>query len=70
MEIVFTLLIGMIFLHEALPSAQALVGIALIIGGIVLYSRLLSQPENQSVVKRTAKGGRIVLEKEQRMKMK
>ena len=70
MEIVFTLLIGMLFLHEALPSAQALVGIALIIGGIVLYSRLLSQPENQSVVKRTAKGGRIVLEKEQRMKMK
>ena len=70
MEIVFTLLIGMLFLHEALPSAQALVGIALIIGGIVLYSRLLSQPENQSVVKRTAKGGRNVLEKEQIMKMK
>ena len=41
-----------------------------IIGGIVLYSRLISQPENQDVVKRTTKGGRIVLEKQQGMKMK
>lgn len=70
MEIVFTLLTGMLFLHEALPSPQALAGIALIIGGIVLYSRLISQPENQDVVKRTTKGGRIVLEKQQGMKMK
>lgn len=67
---VFTLLTGMLFLHEALPSPQALAGIALIIGGIVLYSRLISQPENQDVVKRTTKGGRIVLEKQQGMKMK
>lgn len=67
MEIVFTLLIGMLFLHETFPTVQALCGIVLIIGGIVLYSRLISQPENQSVVKRTSKNGRIIMEKRQRM---
>ncbi len=42
-EVIFTLLLGVVFLHDAVPSPLALLGIALIVAGMIANSLAVSQ---------------------------